>query len=236
MTIGVWFPLTTVLSAKTGIGGITNTISNPTSEQEQKHSTNKPIQPLSLWRLNIKLEVLFELCVQCQWNWHVSRCQKIVHNCWFEWQPASRLSSATRQESMSLFYSFFPRARENPDPLNWAGSERIILCHPLESANRNNFEVGKTNSECEYEGTCSVFYVHVHRSLWLTTLTYNLTLNCDISSWTCFFPGCENRFCLCSVSIVTWRLKAGMVELELTFIPEQRLGNHVYAATNINKD
>jgi hypothetical protein len=38
------------------------------------------------------------------------------------------------------------------------------------------------------------------------------------------------------LNIVTWRLNAGMVEPEQTSIAEQRLGNHVSAATNINKD
>jgi hypothetical protein len=37
-------------------------------------------------------------------------------------------------------------------------------------------------------------------------------------------------------NIVTWRLKAGMVEPGQTSIAKKRLGNHVYAATNIDKD
>jgi hypothetical protein len=37
------------------------------------------------------------------------------------------------------------------------------------------------------------------------------------------------------MNIVTWLLKAGMVEPEQKSIAEQRLGNHVSAAKNINR-
>jgi hypothetical protein len=39
-----------------------------------------------------------------------------------------------------------------------------------------------------------------------------------------------------SKRIVTWRLKAEIVEPEQTSVAEQRLGNHVSAAMNIIKD
>jgi hypothetical protein len=37
------------------------------------------------------------------------------------------------------------------------------------------------------------------------------------------------------LDIVTWQLKAGMVEPEQTSIAEQRLGNHVPSTTNSNE-
>jgi hypothetical protein len=140
-------------------------------------------------------------------------CKYIMKRSFWVLYEVPLLSFSPHQFSWPLY--FYCLLQE--DLRGWAD----LWLHRVRTEFHENWSVGaKLKRKC----------VHSHRARWSRKSAFSPYENDLFYLW--FIQWC--RSCL-RLHCVTWRLKAGMVEPEQTFIATQRLGNHVSAAKNINK-